>query len=170
MMMKSAARHPVDLVESLLKYAGIDPEGFEETNKALLSLDQETTILIAVGESAHSPDRRFGGAVIETDELLMALLRENFKSVAQARYRYAIEPESGELLMSYTLQCDGLDEATLIDSFMHMADYVKKWSRSLAAGSAAVPEPDDPTDRARSLVESADIDPASSPTSGFIRA
>lgn len=169
MKMKPAARHAVDLVESLLEYAGIDPEGFEETNKALLSLDQETTILIAV-ENRLIHLIGVLGAVIETDELLMALLRENFKSVAQARYRYAIEPESGELLMSYTLQCDGLDEAALIDSFMHMADYVKKWSRSLAAGSAAVPELDDPADRARSLVESADIDPASPPTSGFIRA
>ena len=169
MMMKSAARHPVDLVESLLKYAGLDPEGFEETNKALLSLDQEATILIAV-ENRLIHLIGVLGAVIETDELLMALLRENFKSVAQARYRYAIEPESGELLMSYTLQCDGLDEATLIDSFLHMADYVKKWSRSLAAGSVAVPEPDDPVDGARASVGSPDDDLASRPASGYIRA
>ena len=44
-MKKSAARHPRGLGGVLLKYAGIDPEGFEETDKALLSLDQETTIV-----------------------------------------------------------------------------------------------------------------------------
>lgn len=168
-MSRTTARHPADLVESVLKYAGIDPEGFEETNKALLSLDQETTILIAV-ESRLIHLIGVLGPVVENDELLMALLRENFKSVAQARYRYSIEPESGELLMSYTLQCDGLDETTLIDSFLHMAAYVKKWSRSLAAGSVAVPEPDDPVGRARAPVESPDNDLASTPGSGYIRA
>ena len=168
MMTKPPARHAVALVESLLKYAGIDPEGFEETNKALLSLDQETTILIAV-ENRLIHLIGVLGAVIETDELLMALLQENFKSVAQARYRYAIEPESGELLMSHTLQSHGLDEAALIDSFVHMADYVKKWSRSLASGSAAVPAFDDLPGRERPLVESADIEPDSSSASGFIR-
>ncbi|MCY3620192.1 MAG: type III secretion system chaperone [Gammaproteobacteria bacterium] len=159
----------MDLAESVLKYAGIDPEGFEETNKALVSLDRETTILIAV-ENRLIHLIGFLGAVVETDEFPMALLRENFKSVAQARYRYSIEPESGELLMSYTLQCDGLDETKLIDSFTHMADYVKKWSRSLAAGSATVPEPDDPADRERAPGESPDEDLASRPASGFIRA
>ena len=166
--MSNAASKAIGLVKSLLEYAGIDAEGFEETNKALVSLDREITMLIVVENRLIHLIGVIGPIVIDSEELLSALLHENFKSVAEPRYRYAIEPESGDLLMSRTLQSELVDNAAFIDEFLRMAQYVGQWSRSLAGGGVAVPQPDEAA-AAVPEIGGAAFDRESTSGPGFVR-
>ena len=167
--MSNASPKAVGLVKSLLEQSGIDPQGFEETNKALVSLDPETTVLIAAEHRLIHLIGVVGPVAAVGQTLLRALLQENFKSIAQSRYRYSIEPQSGELLMSHSLQSDIIDGDAFIAAFVRMADYMGKWSGSLAGGATTVPEPEGAAASAAPAVEKAAFDPDSTSGLGFLR-
>ena len=134
-------RHTGNLAKELLRYCDIDTEGFEESNKALISCDYEATLLLVVdGGLIHLVG--FLGQAPASEELYSRLLQENFRSVSGTGYRYAMEPESGELLLSRTVQGTDHDAPSeLIDIFLGMVEYIEKWSHSLATGGG-VPEAD----------------------------
>ena len=128
------------LVEALLQHMQIDAEGFAETGRALLCIDGEATILIALeGDTIRliSPL----GTAPENIAVLGAVLEENFRSQAGEGYSYAIEPESKDLVMTRAMHAHHIDAAELIARFAAMAEYATRWSQALVAGSTQIPEP-----------------------------
>ena len=154
----------IELAEGLLVHTGIGAEGFRETCKALISLDYETTILIAVEERLIHLIAVLG-PVVQSPALHLRLLEENFKSVGHARYRYAVEPETGELLMSLSVQSEGRTVDGFIHIFEAMVEYARVWCRSLAAGQDSVPEPEQPPN----VSDAAGDDPISAGTDHLLR-
>lgn len=139
--MASASEQAIQLAEGLLTYCGIDPEGFRETNKALIALDYETVIIIAVnGQLIHLVAML--GPVPDSPQLHRQLLNRNFASLAESDYRYAIDPDTGELVMSICLGSEDPAPDRLIRQFTHMAEYATRWQRSIYAGESAIPASD----------------------------
>lgn len=159
-MRDSGEKSSLNLVHALLKYCDIDAGNLDEEDKVLLSIDGKATFLIHTeGNLAHLTG--FLGQAAETKEFYLGLLQENFNSCSgMDGYRYAIDPETGDLIMSLTVRCEGMDQAVFIDEFEEFAAFSERWLRSLLAGDEeamlAVPSVDEQPDRQFS-VEKADI-------------
>ena len=128
------------LVEALLQHMQIDTEGFTETGRALLCIDGEITILIAVEGDTTRMIAPLGTAP-GSASMLSAMLEENFRCQASGGYSYAIEPETKDLVMTQTLRAHDVDAAQFIERFSAMADYAARWTQALAAGSTQIPKP-----------------------------
>lgn len=138
--MEPLSEHALLLAEALLEYCGIDPEGFREANKALITFDYEAVIIIAVDGSLIHLAALLGEAP-DSPALHRNLLNKNFDALAERAYRYSIDPQSGELVMSLCVRSEGLESDEFIRLFIAMVDYANLWERSLYAGGEEVPEP-----------------------------
>ena len=135
----ATSEHAVQLAEALLQYCEIDPGGFREANKALITFDYETVIIVAVdGQLIHLA--AILGPAPDSPEMHKALLNRNFDALAESAYRYAIDPESGELAMTLCVPSEGLESDGLIRIFVAMVDYASLWGRALHAGGDQIPE------------------------------
>ena len=137
--MNNSSGNAVYLVRSLLDYCGIDAAGLEEENKALLSIDYDTTVFIVIESSLIHLIAPLGGAP-RSEAFYLNLLNENFSNCTRADYNYAIDPGSGELLMSRTIQGDGLEAGGLIQAFEDFVRYAEAWAASLLAGNENIPD------------------------------
>ncbi len=136
----ATSEHAVHLAEALLRYCDIDPDGFRETNKALITFDYETVIIVAVaGQLLHLAAML--GPAPDSPALHKALLNRNFEALAESAYRYAIDSDSGELVMSLCVPSEGLESDAFIRTFVAMVDYASLWGRALYAGGDQIPEP-----------------------------
>ena len=132
------SEHAVQLVEALLRYCEIDPDGFRETHKALITFDYETVIIVAVeGQLIHLVAML--GPVPDSSKLHRGLLSRNFEALGESAYRYAIDPEGGELVMSLCVRSEGLESDGFIRGFIEMVDYARLWERTLYAGGEEMP-------------------------------
>ena len=124
----------LNLVHALLQYCDIDSGGLDEEDKILLSIDGKATFLIHVeGGLVHFTG--FLGQAADTKKFYLGLLQENFKSCSGMEgYRYAIDPETGDMVMSLTIRSEGLSQAGFIDEFEQFAAFSERWLKSLLAG------------------------------------
>ena len=122
------------LVEALLQHMQIEAEGFAETNRALLCIDDEVTILIAVDADTTRMIAPLGTAP-RSAAGLSAVLEENFRTNAGEGYSYSIEPETKDLVMTRTVRAHDVDAEQFIGQFIAMAEYAACWTQALAAGS-----------------------------------
>lgn len=139
--MEPLSEHALLLAEALLEYCGIDPEGFREANKALITLDYEAVVIVAVDGSLIHLAALLGEAP-DSPKLHRNLLNKNFDALAERAYRYAIDPQSGELVMSLCVGSEGLETDEFIRLFISTVDYANLWQRSLYTGGEDVPAPD----------------------------
>ena len=126
------------LVESLLQYGDIDLPDLEEEDKILVSIDGKTVFLIRIdGSLIHFTG--FLGHAVTLDRFNLGLLHENFKSCSDVTgYRYSIDPETGELIMSLTTSTDAMTQDQFIDEFERFVMFSARWTNSLAAGSEEI--------------------------------
>ena len=139
--MKKFTEHSVDLVHTLLDYCGIDSEGLEEENKVLLSIDYDKTVFIVIDKGLINLIGTLG-SVVPSETFYRNLLYENFQNCSGAHYRYAIEPQSGELLMSLTVQSAGIEGDDFIRVFEDFIGYAEVWGQALYRGDEKVPARD----------------------------
>jgi len=137
--MRQQSENALHLVRSLLKYCDIDLEEIGDEGKVLVSIDYDITVLVVIEDSLIHFLCTIG-PVIESETFYRDLLHANFRSCTQADYSYAIEPESGELLMSLMIQSDGAETNAFIHTFEEFVRYAETWKTSLQAGAAHVPE------------------------------
>ncbi|MCZ0944070.1 MAG: type III secretion system chaperone [Gammaproteobacteria bacterium] len=160
----ATSEHAVQLAEALLQYCEIDPAGFRETNKALITFDYETVIIVAVdGQLIHLAAML--GPAPNSPNMHKSLLNRNFDALAESAYRYAIDPGSGELVMSLCVPSEGLESDGFIRTFVAMVDYASLWGHALYAGSDQIPELPgvDAAAQARNLEPHEGVQPGSSP-------
>lgn len=137
--MNNSYGNAVYLVRSLLEYCGIDADGLEEENKALLSIDYNTTVFIVIENSLIHLISTLGSAP-RSETFYLNLLEENFGNCTRAACNYAIDPGSGELLMSRTVQGDGLETGGMVQAFEDFVSYSEAWAASLLAGNENIPD------------------------------
>lgn len=139
----NANHKAVELAKALLEYCGIAADDFGETNKALISLDYETTVILAVeGGVIHliSAIGPFRGS----EALYRRLLERNFRSLAKPDYRFAVEPESGELMLARSLPADDrLAGGAMVEIFLGYVAYCERCARAFTGrpDEVVVPEP-----------------------------
>lgn len=126
------------LVESLLQYCDIDSPDLEKEDKVLVSIDGKTVFLIRIdGGLIHLTG--FLGQAVTQERFNLGLLHENFKSCSGVNaYRYAIDPETGELIMSLTTSTDAMTQDQFIGEFERFVAFSARWTTSLAAGSEEI--------------------------------
>ena len=124
----------LNLIHALLQYCDIDSAELDEEDKVLLSIDGKATFLIHLeGSLVHFTG--FLGRAAETKRFYLGLLQENFKSCSRMDgYRYAIDPETGDMVMSLTIRSEGLSQAGFIDEFEQFVAFSEHWLKSLLAG------------------------------------
>ena len=140
--MQQPDKHTLELARSLLKYCDIDPAGLEDENKVLLSINYDITVFMIV-ENRLVHFLCILGNAIDSGTFYRNLLHANFLSCTGAEYSYSIEPESGELLMSLTLQSDELDADAFIGKFEDFVRYCEQWTASLETRNENVPDKPD---------------------------
>ena len=138
-MTKETEKTSRRLVEALLEYCDIDVAELEGEDRVLLSIDGKTAFLIRVeGGLVHLAG--FPGVAPATQRFYLMLLQENFKSSSGiAGCRYALDPKTGELVMSLSIQADGLAQDRFIREFQRFVAVTVRWSNSLLAGSEEAP-------------------------------
>ena len=132
-------KESINLLKSLLEYCGISTAQLEEENKVLLSIDYELAVLAVVeNELIHLIG--FLGKTIKDEDFYAKLLKENFKNCGQTEYRYAIDPDNDELLMSLSLQSSRLESESFIATFQEFVTLCEMWVRNLNAENPSIPE------------------------------
>lgn len=134
-----AERESVNLLKSLLEYCDIPTNQLEEENKVLLSIDYETSILVII-EDTLIHFIGFLGKVIQDENFYAELLKENFKNCAQTEYRYSIDPNNDELLMSLSLQSNQLQSESFIATFQEFVTLCGIWVRNLNTNNPSIPD------------------------------
>ena len=128
------------LVESLLQYCDIDPPDFDNEDKVLVSVDGRTAFIVRIdGSLIHLTG--FPGQAVALDRFNLALLHENFKTCdGLTGYRYSIDPETGELVMSLTRCAESMTQDQFFDEFERFVVLSARWTNSLATGSEEIPD------------------------------
>ena len=127
-------KNALHLVESLLCYCGIDTASFDDdSDKVVLTLDDETVLFVVVdGQLIHLLS--ILGPASTDAGLLKKLLQESFLSCMSQGYRFAIEPASGELLISLGVQSWNLQPGDFIQYFEEFVKTSEHWMRRLLSG------------------------------------
>ena len=126
------------LVEGLLQHCGIDGSDLQDDNKILLSIDEETALFVVIDGSLINLVGVLG-PMPDAPEFARKLLAANFDSCLGADYRYAIEPGSGDLLLSLTLESLGLEVGEFIAVFEQFVRRSEAWNRQLQLENPEIP-------------------------------
>ena len=131
------------LVDGLLDYCGIEREDTADSEKILLSIDDETAVFLALeGSLVHlssvldeAPDSK---------DFYFSLLTENFTNATDTGYyRYAIEPDSRSIIISLSINTDGLGQTEFIDYFKLFLENSEKWTAALNRQTPEIPDGQD---------------------------